>query len=122
MRLSLVTLAVALHAFRAFSLLALMGARVGVASAVQLEEVKEEGGCRTDEGLGLGLGLKLPERGVVIKLVCAVEARCGVDVAVGVELEPDSSWRRREGVAAAAGVALAETPKKLLKRSPGEVS
>jgi hypothetical protein len=60
---------VALHVFRTFSLLALTGARVGVASALQQEEEKEEGGWRKDEGLGLGLGRTLLERGVVIKLV-----------------------------------------------------
>ena len=58
----------------------------------------------------------------MIALDGTIKVRCGVDAAVGVEVEPDSSWRRREGVAAAAGVALAEAPKKLLKRSLGEFS
>ncbi len=77
--------------------------------------------CRCDEGLGLGFGLELAERGVVIEFVGITEARCGVEAAVGVEDDPESSWRKRDGVAAA-GVAVAEAPKKLLKRSLGESS
>ncbi len=91
---------------------------MGVVSGRQAK-VEDAGRC--DDGLGLGLGLRLAERGVTVELVGMMEARCGVEAAVGVEDDPDSSWRRREGVAAA-GVAVAEAPKKLLKRSLGELS
>ncbi len=98
----------------------LAGVRIGVASGLEVDEA--EVGQGRDEGLGLECGLQFAERGVTAALAEIIEARCGVEAAVGVEVEPDSSWRKREGVAAAAGVALAEAPKKLLKRSLGEFS
>jgi hypothetical protein len=106
--------------FRTFSLLVLAGVRMGVASG-RAKEVEEQDARCCDEGLGVGFGLELAELGVTIELDGMMEARCGVDAAVGVEEDPDSSWRRRDGVAAA-GVAVAEAPKKLLKRSLGEFS
>ncbi len=94
----------------------LAGVRMGVASGL------EEGGGGAMKGEGLAMGL---ERGVTPAAEGTIDARCGVEPAVGVD-PSDSSCRKRDGVAAAAaaaaGVAAAHAPKKLLKRSLGEPS
>jgi hypothetical protein len=126
-RSSLVT--TALQLLYAFSLLELIALRVGVATGLgyeeEVEEVEEEVvvvvvvlAGRRDEGLGLGSALENAERGVKFVFAGIIDALWGVAAAVGVE---DSIWRRRDGVVAA-GVALADAPKKLLKRSLGELS
>ena len=91
----------------------LAGVRMGVASGL------EEGGGGAMKGEGLAMGL---ERGVTAAAEGTIDARCGVEPAVGVD-PSDNSCRKRDGVAAAAaGVAAAHAPKKLLKRSLGEPS
>jgi hypothetical protein len=113
----------ALQLLYAFSLLELIALRVGVATGLGYEEEVEEEvevvlAGRRDEGLGLGSALENAERGVKFVFAGIIDALWGVAAAVGVE---DSIWRRRDGVVAA-GVALADAPKKLLKRSLGELS
>ncbi len=102
-----------------------MEVRVGVTKGLEWEEEEEEEeevvvvvAGRRDEGLGLGSVLENAARGVKFVFAGMIDALCGVEEAVGVD---DSSWRRRDGVDVA-GVALADAPKKLLKRSLGELS